>query len=67
MIGPATAIRNSPLALVGSSCISATPPKMNRVMPRIGMLNRRVTREWASSWSTIEAARPISPAMPIHQ
>jgi hypothetical protein len=35
--GPANAMRNSPPALVGSLCISATPPKMKRVMPRIGM------------------------------
>src|SRR5580700_5050447 len=31
--GPANAIRNSLSALVGSLCISATPPKIKRVMP----------------------------------
>ena len=37
--GPAMAIMNSALAVGGSSPISATPPKMNRVMPFMGMPN----------------------------
>ena len=35
-MGPAIAISNSDLAFLGSSVISATPPKMNRVIPFIG-------------------------------
>jgi hypothetical protein len=35
--GPAAAIGNSTLPLRGSDSISATPPKMNSVMPFMGM------------------------------
>jgi len=66
-IGPATAIRNSSRALVGSWCNSATPPKMNSVMPEIGIAKCRATSECESSWKTIEKNRPIVPATAIHQ
>ncbi len=48
-IGPPMAMKNSALALGGSSVISATPPKINRVMPRICIPNRRATTECPSS------------------
>jgi hypothetical protein len=35
-MGPAIAIQNSAAAVLGSSSISATPPKMNSVMREIG-------------------------------
>ena len=39
-MGPATAMRNSVAAEVGSSPSSATPPNKKRVMPRMGMPRR---------------------------
>jgi hypothetical protein len=36
--GPTTAIRNSALALAGSPSIWDTPPKMNKVIRRTGIL-----------------------------
>ena len=66
-IGPAMAIQNSALALGGSSPISATPPKMNSVMPFICIPNRRATSECDSSCSTIDTNSPSMPAAPMIQ
>jgi hypothetical protein len=65
--GPANAMRNSPLGLVGSLCISATPPKMKRVMPRIGMSKCRATTACDISWKTIENKRPTVATTAIDQ
>ena len=65
--GPANAIRNSLAALVGSLCISATPPKMKRVMPRIGIPKRCATAAWDISWKTIENKRPMVATIAIDQ
>ena len=43
------------------------PPKMNSVIPRMGSPYRRATREWESSWKTIEARMPTAQAAPIAQ
>jgi|GEM_PF-4329313 len=66
-IGPAIAILISAMALGGSEPISATPPKMNSVMPFISMPSRRAMIECDSSCSTIEMNSPRAPAAPIHQ
>ena len=65
--GPAMAIRNSVFALVGSSPISATPPKIKRVIPWIGTPDCRATSECASSWITIELKNPNAPAAAMSQ
>ena len=66
--GRANAIRNSLIALVGSLCISATPPKIKRVMPRIGMPKPCATAAWDISWKTIvENKRPTVATTAIDQ
>ena len=47
--GPAIAISSSVLAFAGSSSISATPPKMNSVIPFIGRPKRLATMECQNS------------------
>jgi len=53
--GPAMAILNSTLGLVGSPLIWATPPKMNRVMDSTGMPDARATTLCIISWASTEA------------
>ncbi len=65
-IGPAIAIRNSALGSGGSCSSSATPPKINSVMPCIDMPKYRATIECENSWKTIEKNTPAATAMPIH-
>src|SRR3546814_20105465 len=50
--GPAIAIQNSTLAHLGSSVISATPPKMKRVMTFIGRPERRGHHDLGRTWTT---------------
>ena len=61
------AIMNSALAVGGSSPISATPPKMNRVMPFMFIPYCRATREWQNSWATMETKSPRAPTTPMTQ
>ena len=65
--GPAAATRNSVRAVGGSSLISATPPKTNSVMPRIGTSWRFAITACPSSWSTMQANSSSAPARPIAQ
>jgi hypothetical protein len=50
--GPTTAIRKSAPGVAASASICDTPPKMNSVIRRTGILYRRAMTEWPSSCST---------------
>jgi hypothetical protein len=63
--GPAMAIRNSDFGSGGSLPISATPPKMNNVMPCMRMPKYLATMEWENSCNTMEKKTPIATEMPI--
>ena len=65
--GPAAAMRNSVFASGGSSVISATPPKIKRVMPFIGIPLLLATREWQNSWTIMERNSPSAPTIPIQR
>jgi len=55
--GPATAMRNSPFALVGSFVSDATPPSRKSVIDDTGKRNRRATIACANSCATTEAKK----------
>jgi len=65
--GPAMAMVNSARGSAGSSIISETPPKMNRVMLLISSPCARATREWLISWKMMEKKRPSAPRTPMVQ
>ena len=66
-MGPAMAMKNSIFGVLGSSFISATPPKMKSVMPSISSPYFRAMREWENSWIRMETKRPIAPTKPMIQ
>src|SRR2546422_2586129 len=65
--GPAAAIRTSSLGSFGSSLISETPPKKNRVILLMGRPFFLAMYEWESSWRKTETKRMMAETIPIAQ
>ena len=63
-IGPASAIKNSCVAVAASRLIREIPPKMKSVIDSTGMRYSLATTVWLSSWKTTDAKNRMLVMMP---